>query len=310
MYTAGRPLTEPYWARVPVAHVMQDVLIQAFERRVLTYTPANPADWQVEWGNAGQQYMQWRYGMANDKLAPLVAAAEGPRQLRELSPTAADIAKQRKGMVGVAVYNLDDGAFYSFQGTRSFTMYSVAKVPIMLAVLDRAVREDRRVNGRERALIEAMIQTSDNNAATALYVDIGGAAAVNRYLRKIGIHNTQMDADSWGYSTTTAQDMARLMVKLGNCTILVERLCNYGTTVMQHVVRSQRWGVTAGVPGSVALKNGWFPRSSGWGINSIGLVRSGGKAYAIAAFTNPNPSMSYGVETIERISTAVYAALP
>jgi beta-lactamase class A len=312
LYITGRPLTEPYWARVPVAHVEQDVLIQAFERRVLTYTPDNPSGWQVEWGNVGQQYAHWRYGTASDSMAPMVASAQGPRQLRELSPTAADIAKERRGYVGVAVYSLDDGALYSFQGPRAFAMYSTAKVPIMVAVLDRAVRENRRVTAREQRLISAMITTSDNNAATTLYADIGGAKAVNSYLRRIGINNTHMDPGSWGYSTTTAQDMARLMAKLGNCTILVERLCNYGVGVMQQVVRSQHWGVSAGVPdaASVALKNGWFPSTGGWGVNSIGLVRSGGKHYAIAAFTSPNPSMDYGIQTIERLSTEVYAALP
>ena len=268
--------------------------------------------WQRDLGNVGQQYAQWRHGMANDNLNPLVASAQGPRQLRELSPTAADVAMERRGYVGVAVYNLDDGALYSFQGPRAFAMYSTAKVPIMLAVLDRAVREDRRVTLREQRLITAMITTSDNNAATTLYVDIGGAKAVNSYLRQIGINNTHMDPGSWGYSTTTAQDMARLMAKLGNCTILVERLCNYGIATMQQVVRSQHWGVSAGVPSaaSVALKNGWFPSNGGWGVNSIGLVRSGGKHYAIAALTSPSPSMDYGIQTIERISTEVYASLP
>ena len=38
-----------------------DVLIQAFERRVLSYTPSNPAGWQVEMGNVGRHYYEWRY---------------------------------------------------------------------------------------------------------------------------------------------------------------------------------------------------------------------------------------------------------
>ena len=39
-----------------------DVLIQAFERRVLTYTPSNPSGWKVESGNIGRHYYQWYYG--------------------------------------------------------------------------------------------------------------------------------------------------------------------------------------------------------------------------------------------------------
>jgi WD40 repeat protein len=37
------------------------VLVQLFERRVLTYTPANSAEFKVEMGNVGQHYFQWRY---------------------------------------------------------------------------------------------------------------------------------------------------------------------------------------------------------------------------------------------------------
>jgi hypothetical protein len=61
VFALGYPISEPYWARVKVNGVEQDVLVQAFERRVLTYTPSNPAEWQVEMGNVGQHYEQWRY---------------------------------------------------------------------------------------------------------------------------------------------------------------------------------------------------------------------------------------------------------
>ena len=60
-FVTGFPVTEPYWARVKVAGQVQDVLVQVYERRVLTYTPANPAGFQVEMGNVGLHYFQWRY---------------------------------------------------------------------------------------------------------------------------------------------------------------------------------------------------------------------------------------------------------
>src|SRR5207248_2825743 len=44
-----------------IAGVYQDVLIQAFERRVLTYNPANSPAFQVEMGNIGLHYYDWRY---------------------------------------------------------------------------------------------------------------------------------------------------------------------------------------------------------------------------------------------------------
>ncbi|HMA38129.1 MAG TPA: hypothetical protein VKY74_27015 [Chloroflexia bacterium] len=65
VFVMGRPITEPYWAHMRVAPAPQGdrwVLIQLFERRVLTYTPANAPQWQVEMGNTGLHYYLWRYG--------------------------------------------------------------------------------------------------------------------------------------------------------------------------------------------------------------------------------------------------------
>ncbi|MDB5080960.1 MAG: hypothetical protein JWP00_2884 [Chloroflexi bacterium] len=69
LFSVGLPLTEPYWTRAKVAGVEREVLVQAFERRILTYTPANPAAFQVEMGNVGLHYFSWRYGSGPNNLA-------------------------------------------------------------------------------------------------------------------------------------------------------------------------------------------------------------------------------------------------
>jgi sugar lactone lactonase YvrE len=61
LFATGRPITRAYWANVKVGGIYQDVLLQCFERRCLTYTPDNPVGWQVEAGNVGQHYYGWRY---------------------------------------------------------------------------------------------------------------------------------------------------------------------------------------------------------------------------------------------------------
>ena len=62
VYVLGLPISEAYWTRVKVGGVERDVLLQAFERRVLTYTPGNPPGFQVEMGNVRLHYLRWRYG--------------------------------------------------------------------------------------------------------------------------------------------------------------------------------------------------------------------------------------------------------
>lgn len=60
--SVGLPLTEPYWVQTLVGGEEMWVLVQAFERRLLTYTPENDPTWQVEMGNVGRHYYEWRYG--------------------------------------------------------------------------------------------------------------------------------------------------------------------------------------------------------------------------------------------------------
>ena len=71
--------------------------------------------------------------------------------------------------------------------------------------------------------------------------------------------------------------------------------------------------MSAGVlaPATVALKNGWLPvaAEAGWQVNSIGLVSGRYRHYLIAVLTAGDPSMAYGVETIEGISRLVWKAL-
>jgi Tol biopolymer transport system component len=77
-YASGLPVSDAFWARVKIAGTYQDVLIQAFERRVLTYNPANQPAFQVEMGNIGLHYYDWRYnniGVCAGVTTPVATAA-------------------------------------------------------------------------------------------------------------------------------------------------------------------------------------------------------------------------------------------
>ncbi len=77
-YATGLPITEAYWTTIPVSGVLSDVLFQCFERRCLTYTPSNEPGWQVEAGNVGRHYQEWRYGppVTQDVTIYLVAIGD------------------------------------------------------------------------------------------------------------------------------------------------------------------------------------------------------------------------------------------
>ncbi len=68
--TIGYAISEPFGVSVKVAGQQKGVLIQIFERRVLTFTPTNDPAFLVEMGNIGQHYYTWRYTGAPVSSAP------------------------------------------------------------------------------------------------------------------------------------------------------------------------------------------------------------------------------------------------
>ncbi len=85
MLTIGLAIAEPFFATVKVAGEQKRVLVQVFERRVLTYTDSNPVAFRVEMGNIGQHYARWRYGGAGAS-PPAAAPSPAPQPLPQAPP--------------------------------------------------------------------------------------------------------------------------------------------------------------------------------------------------------------------------------
>ncbi len=62
LFVFGLPVTAPYWVESTVGGESTPILFQIFERRVITYNPANNPSFRVEMGNVGRHYYEWRYG--------------------------------------------------------------------------------------------------------------------------------------------------------------------------------------------------------------------------------------------------------
>jgi len=87
-YASGFPISDAYWTRVKIAGVMQPVMIQAYERRVLTYVPTNVPGFQVEMGNIGLHYYDWRYKDAGKpSVTPTVVGSTTPIPAASASTT-------------------------------------------------------------------------------------------------------------------------------------------------------------------------------------------------------------------------------
>lgn len=238
--------------------------------------------------------------------------------LDELSQEATAYMATRDGPIGVAVVVPSRGAIYTANGDQLFHMASVAKVAIMVTVMDKAVQEGRGLTEREIALLEPMITVSDNNAATALWYEVGGAEGVGAYLRSIDLTTIEPNAlNCWGASYAPAKEVALLLAKLANDEILDEPSRALALELMSRVDPSQSWGAIAGVPDLrpdgtlIGIKDGWYPADCGWWVNSAGVILPGNDkpAYTIAVLTAEQSSLGYAIETIEGIAELLHGEL-
>ncbi|MFE0174786.1 serine hydrolase [Streptomyces sp. NPDC059002] len=213
----------------------------------------------------------------------------------------------------MAVHDTRTGLFCELAGRRRYDAASVAKVLLMEAALRRAQEWRRGLTGWERNRIRPMITSSDNNAAWRLWSDLGHPY-LTRFLRRVGTTATSLGPNGlWGLTRTSAADQLRLLgVLTGARDVLKPAARAYGLRQMADVRRDQRWGVPAGMPRGIRahLKNGWLPRAThGWRVHSVGAFTGGGRTYRIVVLSHDNPSMAYGVRTVERVAQAVHRGL-
>jgi hypothetical protein len=216
----------------------------------------------------------------------------------------------RSGNVTAGVYNVASGTTFLYHpGDREQTA-SIVKANILALLLAQAQARHEPLEGDDEAVAAGMIEESDNNDATDLWDDEGGAPAVAAFDARL--HMTQTTPSyAWGLTETTPRDQLRLLRHIA----LTNRILHHAYReselyLMEHVVSDDYWGITAGpTHATVAVKNGWLPLAGGWQINSIGMVRGDRRFYLIAVMTDENPDEGYGIDTIEGISRIVWADL-
>jgi hypothetical protein len=210
----------------------------------------------------------------------------------------------REGAISVAMFDGNTRHLMLVHSKLRGRTASIVKVDILETLLHRTgghLTEDQRETAKQ------MIENSDNDAATDLWNQDGGAPGVESYNDDLGLKQTKPNVD-WGLTTTSAADQVTLIRELlRHSTLLTSSAQRFQRKLMRHVEADQQWGISAGVPKSATfgIKNGWLPVSEDhdrWAVNSIGWVRGQSKRYEIAVITQHNDTEGYGIQTIEHIA--------
>jgi hypothetical protein len=182
-------------------------------------------------------------------------------------------------------------------------------VTILAALLRKAEDQHRHLTATEAARARSMITRSSNDAASALWAELG-RSYLQHFLDVAGMRHTSLGPGGyWGLTQITANDQVVLLrLLLNGNAVLDPSSRSYALKLMAEVTPAQRWGVPAGAPASltVHVKNGWLPLAThGWRIHSIGCFTGHGGSYSIVVLTQDNPTMAYGIATIETIAQAI-----
>jgi beta-lactamase class A len=223
------------------------------------------------------------------------------------------LIKDDGGHFAVAVDDLTTGSQEAYGGTEEFVTASIVKVDILVTLLYQAQEAGQVLTPEDQDLATTMIENSDNDSASDLYYDVGGAAAIDDANRACGLTETTAGADGyWGLTTTTVDDQIRLLrVIFSRPSQLSPASQDYIQSLMSQVQADQQWGVPAAAgPGTrFMVKNGWLPNPARWEINSIGEITRDGQRMLIAILSDDNASENSGIALVEEAAETAAAAM-
>lgn len=259
---------------------------------------------------------------------PAVTAPSGsPGAVRGADPLNAQAQGYlagRRGRVEAAIYDLSTGRQWTLGQQAPQAAASVVNLEILEAMLNQRTTRRTVLSLAEQDLSPPMIEQSDDDAASTLWGDVGGAKGMRAFDHKAGLAHTSpsscaqcpgFSGPGWALSSTTPQDQVTLLRQLVQPSrVLDKNDQKYALYLLENVTSSQRWGVSGGVPAgvTVALKNAALPLNSGssdWQVNSVGWVSGGGRSYLMSVLSTGNPSEEYGIDTLSHLGAMVWSAL-
>lgn len=160
------------------------------------------------------------------------------------------------------VVDQESGRTFGSDEHKQYRSASLVKLFIALDYLE-SHGPDYEIPAEDLALLQPMLRSSNDDAASTLWVRDGWDEIVKRMVTKIGLTDTAPPASrgKWGYTAISAADIAKTYQY-----ILHEANPKYRDFIMGNLAQSakcgsdgfdQSFGLPSAVPGPKAVKQGW-----------------------------------------------------
>lgn len=195
------------------------------------------------------------------------------------------------------------GRLHGFAPHRRYITASVVKAMILVARLRQI--GNRMPSASDQAVLNPMIEVSDNDAATVAYNWVGDSGLL-AVAKRAGMHDLTVGG-YWGNVFFSAADQARLFLVIDE--LVPPRSRAYARQLLSSIVSYQRWGFS-----SFAARRGWQTffkggwRQTGLGslVHEAALFERRGRRFSLAVLTDGNPSHDYGTETLRGVAARIF----
>jgi hypothetical protein len=220
-------------------------------------------------------------------LAPLPPGFPGGKAVS----AAAEWIAGREGDVAFAVVDTNGELAGGYREHQPFQLASLSKAIMLVASL----RDDPTPDAATEATLTRMITESDNDAAYAVYGQVG-AKGMRQVAKAAGMRDYEQGS-GWVDTRSSAWDQAHFFWQLESLVPAAGR--SLARRLLSGVIPIQRWGIpaAAGPEGWTShFKGGWLGMDNKLMVQAAWLEK-GEKTWALAVMSDENQTRSYGWDT-------------
>jgi hypothetical protein len=239
---------------------------------------------------------------AFEKTGTAPAGYPSPKRIA----SAARYQGARSGFTAFAVVD-SEGRLSGRHIHRTFVSASVIKAMILVAYLRKLDAAHRGLSSSDRAVLHPMIHVSDNHAATVAQSRVGNAR-IHTVARKAGMTDFSLSG-IWASAHFSPADQAKFFYKQDS--LIPRQFRKYARSLLSGITGAQSWGiphVARPLGWHVFFKGGWRGTGRGQLVHQIARLEHGRTKFALAVMTDGDPSMGYGITTIQGVTAKLLAS--
>ena len=216
-------------------------------------------------------------------------------------------ARYLGGRIGRTAFAIVDseGRLSGLHEHWTFVSASVVKAMLLVAYLRMLhARGQHYIDSYSDSFLYPMINVSDNSAATQTW-SIVGDSGLYRVAAAAGMTDFSI-VGIWANAQISPADQARFF--FGMDALVPREFVGYARFLLSTIAGYESWGIPAiARPRGYAVffKGGWRGTGLGQLVHQVARLEGHGRRFSIAVMTDGDPSMGYGIDTVQGVTASL-----